>query len=162
MSAQPIKRNENLIPISREHHGTLLFCWKLKQGLSQNVEQGRIVHYINWYMADHIQPHFETEERYLFVEKEDSLVSKALEDHQHIKDLVVAINAQHSSEDVKDLILQVSNAVNEHTRYEERILFPHLEQHFDAAHLSKIGEALSQEEHNAEEKYEDEFWVIKK
>ena len=36
-ATKPLKRNPNLVPLSREHHFGLLFAWKLKQGLAKNT-----------------------------------------------------------------------------------------------------------------------------
>ncbi len=33
----PIKRSEFLIQLSRDHHFTLLFCWKIKEGLKKDI-----------------------------------------------------------------------------------------------------------------------------
>ena len=37
-ATKPLKRNPNLVPLSREHHYGLLFCWKLKQGLANGTD----------------------------------------------------------------------------------------------------------------------------
>ena len=46
---KPIKRNPNLMPVSREHHATLLFCWKLRQGVKKDVSAERMKNYIYWF-----------------------------------------------------------------------------------------------------------------
>jgi len=30
MKTKPIKRNENIMKLSKEHHFSLLFCWKIR------------------------------------------------------------------------------------------------------------------------------------
>ena len=47
---KPLKRSQYLAPLSREHHETLLFTWKIKQGLSLKIELDRIVSFCNWFL----------------------------------------------------------------------------------------------------------------
>ena len=67
MEKKPIKRNENLVPVSREHHATLLFCWKLRTGVKGETEPERMIRYTNWFWLHHLQSHFATEEKLLFI-----------------------------------------------------------------------------------------------
>lgn len=161
MENKPIKRNENLVPISREHHATLLFCWKIKQGIAKEVEPKRITKYINWFFTTHLEQHFQTEEKLLFFDPEDEKVQKGLAQHQQILSIINEIN--HCSEEkIYDLFAQLSDLIKDHTRYEERELFPWLEKKFSANKLGEIGNVLHQEEHTAAEDYDDEFWVTPK
>ena len=161
MDHKPIKRNVNLVPVSREHHSTLLFCWKLREGVKHKVDSERIVKYIDWFWADHILPHFETEEKLLFTDTEDPKVKQALSEHRQIEYLVKEMSEQRPGA-APELILKLSELVNQHVRYEERDLFPYLEQNFGEAKLAEIGKILHSEEHNASEVYNDEFWVKEK
>ncbi|MFV0605787.1 MAG: hemerythrin domain-containing protein [Niabella sp.] len=160
MAHQPIKRNPHLIPISKEHHGTLLFCWKLKQGLAKNIDSSRIIKYIHWYWQNHIIPHFETEEKYLFVNEGDKMVLQALQEHQSIKESILSLDNMDEVE-IRHTIEKISQLVNDHTRYEERELFPYLEETLSELELEAIGKALQKEEHTADEDYNDEFWTVK-
>ncbi|MBF6609889.1 MAG: hemerythrin domain-containing protein [Chryseobacterium sp.] len=155
---KPIKRNENLMPVSREHHATLLFCWKLKQGVKKEVSADRMKNYIHWFWKNHMLPHFKTEEELLFVETSDPMVARALNEHQRILSKINEISVRNE-ENVNEAILQLSDLVNQHTRYEERELFPYLEEHLTDENLTEIGRQLHGEEHNAEENYHDEFWA---
>ena len=161
MEKKPIKRNENLIPISREHHGTLLFCWKLKRGVANHSELDRIIKYVNWYWKEHLMPHFNTEETLLFLSVNDKMVSKALDEHTTIRELIKMLNKDIDENKKINLISELSQIVNNHTRYEERQLFPYLEEKLSAGQLQKIGKELANGEHSAREDYEDEFWKEK-
>lgn len=44
--SKPIKRSGHLIQLSREHHFSLLFCWKVRTGIKKNIEKRRIIPYI--------------------------------------------------------------------------------------------------------------------
>lgn len=46
---QPIKRHPVLQPFSRQHHFGLLFSWKLRKGLSKNIEMDRLLAFSKWF-----------------------------------------------------------------------------------------------------------------
>jgi hypothetical protein len=85
----PIKRNDSLKPLSRDHHHGLLLSWKIRTGLTKKIEPKRIKHYSDWFYQNHLKPHFEIEEKYLFptLDHENAFVKKALSDHQHLTQL---------------------------------------------------------------------------
>jgi len=47
--------------------------------------------------------------------------------------------------------------VDEHVRYEERILFPHLEKKLTEEQLENIGNKIAGE--SLKDNYEDTFWI---
>ena len=154
---KPIKRNENLVPVSREHHATLLFCWKLRNGVKAEINPERITKYVNWFYQNHIQHHFKTEEKLLFTDFNDEMVQRALNEHQLILAKINEINVK-AKENSYVLFNELADLVDGHTRFEERQLFPYLEETFSEDELEKIGEILHGDEHSAVENYEDEFW----
>lgn len=145
------------MPVSREHHATLLFCWKLRQGVKKEVSTERMSRYINWFWENHMEHHFETEEKLLFIDKEDEMIQRGLDEHRQILSKINEINLR-SAEKKYALCLELADLVDNHTRYEERELFPWLERKFSALELEEIGKTLHREEHSAKENYEDEFW----
>ena len=153
----PIKRNKNLVSLSKEHHSTLLFCWKIRTGLKLNVETARIKHYVHYFWQAHMQPHFYEEETILFAPVQDEAVQKALNEHSDIKKQVETIIA---SEDIQPVQLKIlADAVDNHVRYEERELFQHLENILTEQQLKEIGGKL-QTAANAicNDAFADEFW----
>ncbi|UOE40962.1 hemerythrin domain-containing protein [Chryseobacterium suipulveris] len=161
MEKKPIKRNENLVPVSREHHATLLFCWKLRNGVKMEIEPERITKYMNWFWKHHLEHHFDTEEKLLFIDHNDEMVKKGLEEHQRILAKINEINLR-TEEKSYPLYHELADLVDQHTRYEERELFPYLEEKFSDQKLDEIGKTLHSEEHTALENYDDEFWVKEK
>lgn len=55
----PIKCNEFLKPLSREHHHALLLCWKIKTGISKGVSSKRIKTYADLFYKTDLLPRFE-------------------------------------------------------------------------------------------------------
>jgi len=94
MQPIPIRRNEHITPLSREHHDNLLFCWKIRQGIKLGIERKRMEKYVHYFWQNHIEPHFELEESLLFTDTEDEYVQKVLLEHQQIKtQMETAMNA---------------------------------------------------------------------
>ncbi len=156
----PIKRNENIAPLSREHHGALLFSWKIRQGLKAGISAGRIVRFINWFWRQHLHPHHLKEEKYIFQPTGDPLVQRALSEHRQIQEDMEALAG---AADVReDMFHAIANLVERHVRFEERVLFPHLEKIIPDDELIRIGAALHEEENDINDNYPDEFWVKQK
>lgn len=159
MTRKPIKRSPEILPLSREHHFSLLFCWKLRQGIKCTIEKARIIKYIDYFFHHFILPHFGEEENILFCLLQDEKVEKALNEHAAIKKLVNSIlNSQTNPDNAA--IEELAGLVEVHTRYEERDLFPYIEEKLSPAQLNEAGRLLGQSEILADN-FEDEFWIPK-
>ncbi|MCC6684763.1 MAG: hemerythrin domain-containing protein [Bacteroidia bacterium] len=119
MENRPLKRHAELQPLSREHHHELLLCWKIRTGLTKNIEVSRIRNYAVWFYEHHLLPHFKTEEKYLFpiLGNEHHLIKRALSEHRKISRLVLSETYSY-----KNLNL-IEEVLERHIRFEERILF---------------------------------------
>jgi hemerythrin-like domain-containing protein len=156
MEKMPIKRNENIVKLSRDHHASLLFCWKLRQGIKYHSSIERMVKYVQYFWNQHFTPHFKEEEEFLFAPVKDKTVNKAIEDHIHIKASVDEI-INPGSENKQEKLSALADMVDEHVRYEERILFPHLEKKLTEEQLENIGNKIAGE--SLKDNYEDTFWI---
>ena len=88
MLKKPIKRNELLKTFSKDHHFSLLFCWKIRQGLRKEVAIERICKYVQYFWQQHLLPHFQEEELILFTPVNDRAVQKAIKEHKQISQQV--------------------------------------------------------------------------
>jgi hemerythrin superfamily protein len=150
---QPIKRHEALQPWSREHHQGLLLSWKIKKGFALNVDPQRIKDYCDWFWKTHLLPHFETEENYLFpiLGEENHLVEQALDEHGQLRVMFEQKEAD------TDTLSQIESLLNDHIRFEERVLFNAIQ---EVATLEEL--QLLEDVHNEGvscEVWTDEFWV---
>lgn len=155
-----MKRDEAIVPLSRDHHTALLFCWKIRQALKMKVSVSRIAPYILYFWQDHLQTHFDEEENIVFVIKEDAYCQKAVMEHRQIEKMFIALN----NEGVDEILLQkLTDALDHHIRFEERVLFPHLERQLSADQLKTIGNMIHQSHHQVKmDEYKDEFWKQQK
>jgi hemerythrin-like domain-containing protein len=161
MDQKPIKRNPHIVKLSKDHHFTLLFCWKIRNGLKFEAEPSRIKMYIQYFWKYHMQPHFREEETILFAPVKDEAVKKALKEHADIAQQINNLNAnEHIS---PGELLTLADMVDNHVRYEERELFPHMEKVLSEEQLESIGKQI--EEHHdpgLKDDFADEFWIKKK
>lgn len=149
----PIKRNENLKAISREHHHGLLLCWKIRTGFKKQIDPVRIKKYADWYYKAHLLPHFEMEEKYIFtiLDKEHELIRKALSEHRKLMRLF------ESENDLLKSLTSIEEKLESHIRFEERILFNEIQEVATEEQLEFI------KNNHTEEKFEDNctdsFWL---
>lgn len=160
-SATPIKRSKALVEYSREHHFGLLLIWKIREGLKKNIELKRITNYLIWFFNQEIELHFKDEEVSLFekLPLDDTLRKQAFDEHNQIYQLIV--NLQKDSENVL-LLKEFADSLESHIRFEERILFNHIEKYLTDKELKHLEMSHRKSEKNIDEKWEDWFWDIKK
>jgi hemerythrin-like domain-containing protein len=153
-----MKRHESMVALSREHHFGLLFCWKIRQGVKKQVPTERMQSYVQYFWDNHLQQHFEEEERLLFATLQDSLCDQAISEHNNIRKLVEAVNSI-TPVPPNELTLLV-DSIDNHIRFEERTLFPHIEKVLPEEVLTDIGIRLKLlHEGHPKDMYADEFWV---
>jgi len=149
---KPIKRHKSLQPLSREHHYSLLLCWKIRMGFKKGVEAPRIKQYADWFFAHHIQPHFDAEEQYIFpiMGMDHELVKKAMSDHRRL------IRLFNELDEIEKTLGQIEEELEQHIRFEERVLFNKIQQVATPEQLKLF------DQHHTEEPFlentDDEFW----
>ncbi|UPS91594.1 hemerythrin domain-containing protein [Bizionia sp. M204] len=152
MEPKPLKRHKALQPLSREHHHGLLLSWKIRSGFSKNVSVERMKTYADWFFENHLIPHFELEEAEIFsiLDSQNELVKKALADHRRLKRLF----AEDSSLDKS--LSKIEEELEQHIRFEERILFPEIQKVATEEQLQHIAKIHQPE--SFEDNITDEFW----
>jgi iron-sulfur cluster repair protein YtfE (RIC family) len=162
MESKPIKRNEHIASLSREHHFSLLFGWKIKNGIKFNIEPKRIAKYAIHFWEHNLQVHFQQEEETLFSFCNDELIERALSEHVLIRQTIEQIKSTTNEIDLTTHLAAIAELVTNHVRFEERLLFPHLENILTAEQLKNIGHSLHEMlEEPLQDTYSDEFWVKK-
>lgn len=152
-----MKRDPNIIPLSREHHYGLLFCWKIRQGLAKRIDLERIRHYVLHFWKSNLQGHFAEEESLLFRDRSDALCIEAMQQHGRIRGLVLAIEGSGAWMEAN--YRNLADQVDQHIRYEERQVFPFLEQAMTKEQLTAVGEQLGRSHARpADDDYKDPFW----
>jgi len=147
-----MKRDTALQPLSREHHHALLLCWKIKTGFSKGVSAERIKAYTDWFYKNHLLKHFEMEEKYLFpiLGSENKLIRQAIEEHKLLSMLFT------NSSKIVDSLKQIQIELENHIRFEERILFDEIQNAATLKQFEKITHVHSKE--NFVDNVSDKFW----
>lgn len=152
MKQKPLKRHKALQPFSREHHHSLLLSWKIRSGLSKNIELERIKAYADWFFEKQLVPHFELEEKYIFplLDPNHELIKRALAEHRRLKRLFT------DTKDIEKSLNKIEEELEQHVRFEERVLFPEIQKNATPEELDLIDDVHADE--RFEDNLEDEFW----
>jgi hypothetical protein len=81
-----MKRNINLMELSKDHHQVLLLIWKIKQGINNQTPVNKIVDYMVHFSKAALKPYFKEEENdvLIFLNDDDQLKKRTLLEHQEI------------------------------------------------------------------------------
>jgi hemerythrin-like domain-containing protein len=162
MRPTPIKRNQNLVPLSKDHHEGLLVVWKIRQGCRLEIAEKRIANFILYAFDNHLEPHFTEEEEWVFIKlpDDDELLIKAIEQHTDLRKMVAELRSD--TEPTTAQFEGFGNLLEEHIRFEERELFGHLEAEVTDDVMASIGARLEVIHQNHHSLYwKDEFWFRK-
>jgi len=153
MNTKPIKRNKALQGVSREHHHGLLLCWKIRTGFSKGISEDRIKKYTDWFYTTHLIPHFELEKNYMFpiLGNDHELVKKALSQHKRLHRHFAETNTISKS------LSLIEEELEQHIRFEERILFNEIQKIATEKQLEIILKILSDEKFD--DNTNDVFWI---
>jgi len=119
MSTVPIKRHPSLKPLSRQHHHSLLLCWKIREGLNRNIELTRIKNYTDWFWDTHLNQHFTLEEQAAFsiLSPEDADLVRVRTDRKRLRSLF------EDNQNIASSLRLLEKELEAHIRFEERVLF---------------------------------------
>lgn len=153
-----MKRNINLIELSRDHHHGLLLGWKIKQGLKKQISHQEIFDYVLYFAKQALVPHFQEEEKHILCHLAKNDKYRITVEREHLQVLeqihLMSLNPTEQS------LLELAEKIEKHIRYEEREVFPYLEKKLTESQLATIGEKITQVHHPYKEDYENDFWNI--
>ncbi|AIM39062.1 hypothetical protein KO02_22020 [Sphingobacterium sp. ML3W] len=151
-SIRPLGRHPSLQPLSREHHFSLLLCWKIRKGLEQAIEVKRLQDYIIYLWENQIAEHFDIEERLILpiLGEEHVGVIRARKEHRLLRRLFLTPVYTYKT------INRIEETLEKHIRFEERELFPLVQetasledwQKLESVHNDDVVEII----------WKDEFW----
>lgn len=149
----PLKRDPALRHLSHDHHHGLLLCWKIRQGFKLGIEPARMKNYCEWFWTSYLDPHFEEEEKVIFpvLPEEDPLIKQVLSEHKRLRKLF------SSWENPEKTLGQIEEELEKHIRFEERILFPEIQEKATVEQLEAI--AANGKPEKFIENDVDPFWV---
>jgi hemerythrin-like domain-containing protein len=116
-----------------------------------------LLDYLNYFWEGHLKGHFFNEETLLFNKINADVCIQAKLDHRNIVSQIEQLNS--TKQDDRNAYQVLIDRLNDHIRYEERIVFPYLEDSLSAS-LPELMTALGGEcDKEFKDEYKDEFWV---
>jgi hemerythrin-like domain-containing protein len=155
---KPLKRHPALVPLSQDHHFGLLLVWKIRKGLNMGLESNRILDYMDYFVREHLEPHFQLEEEYIFssLAKNDLMRKQVEQQHADLRDMVQQL--QKDKQGVEVLLEKFSNELEAHIRFEERKLFQHMQLELTENELREMEESVRRIHEKTIENWHDQFW----
>jgi hemerythrin-like domain-containing protein len=155
----PVKRTEELQPLSRQHHNGLLFCLLLKKGIDKQADLNVMQEFIQSFWYKDLHHHFDLEEIYLApLQKQyhqlQSPLERMVKEHYDLKNIINENSLNITYATVKEL----RDTLEAHIRFEERELFPLIEETITQQQRSAIGSRLSHERDDNCMNYPVKFW----
>ena len=143
-----MKRHPALIPLSHDHHHGLVQARRLRRAAESSADDRREAAgaFLDFFARD-TRLHFRDEEEGLFPllaadERSTDLLARALVEHQRLRALVSELEGELADGEVSAARMErLGNALEEHIRFEERILFPHIEEVTPEDVLRRLQEA---------------------
>lgn len=137
---RPIRRSTQLAPLSRDHHNGLLLVQRIRLGLKKEAPPTAVSAYAHWFWQQQLQPHFQKEETLLLpLFPSERLLLQMKDEHEAIEGLL------HINESIPDpaLLEELATQLHDHIRFEERILFPFIEEKCNVSQLNALAEVLN-------------------
>ena len=140
-----MKRDEALVTLSHDHQHGLAAALALRRATTGDLQEARSK-FLDFWRSEG-SSHFRIEEEILlpcFARHTDARtdgVARVLLDHVEIRSRALAIAGD--SEPPLELLRGTGDLLADHIRYEERVLFPLIEQTIPPAELGELGEALA-------------------
>jgi hemerythrin-like domain-containing protein len=137
-----MKRAEQLQKLSREHHGSLVMAKNIAE-IAENGSEADLLDAlktVTQYYDDELELHFQHEERTIFslifeqYKEHIGIATILLKEHGLIRMLIPKLTPETAREDLAKFALVLKN----HTRMEERELFPIIEELFNDEQLDAI------------------------
>ena len=132
-----MKRHPALVPLSHDHHRTLVRARELREAAAGDGEARRAAsaRFLRHY-AGHVVRHFREEEELVFplLPLQPPELDRVLSEHQRIRALAERLRR---SEDA-DTLAELGSLLESHIRLEERIVFELVQEHVPDAELAAL------------------------
>jgi hemerythrin-like domain-containing protein len=141
-----VKRHSALIPLSHDHHHGLSEARRLREAPDEDdaTRQASVERFLRFY-SDETMGHFRLEEERVLPlltdcgDPAETLVIRALLEHQRIRSMAAKVGAAHATGDAdRSLMRQLAELLEHHIRFEERQLFPYLEETTPSSTLDRL------------------------
>lgn len=136
-------RHPSLQPLSREHHRTLL-CWrKLDQAIQRPSDSdfNAILEELRHYWSSRFEKHLQQEEVSLLFRLTPSLQERMVREHNALRSMYESLTSATSENELSatdGVLSDFAKTLREHIRWEERTVFPYLQEQLTDAELRSL------------------------
>jgi len=154
-----MKRDKNLVNLSSEHHDGLVIALRIKKALEKPNNYQVVINYV-LHLWDSLKNHFNQEEENFLqsenIDKENELIKRMLNEHERFEELVNRVSI--GNDKIREDLTEFSELLNDHIRFEERELFPYVEQSLTEDELEQIGINLEKTHQDLDKNWGPKFW----
>ncbi len=156
-----MKRSKQLETLSFEHHDGLVVANRVKRGLEKQANTAEMVAYVLHIWDTLLVEHFAQEEATLLEVLERTPEARErkermLKEHQEFAGIVEKLR---EGVDIEQNLTEFAELLNNHIRFEERELFPLVEELATEEELEKIGRYLHEKHVPGEKDWGPAFWA---
>ncbi len=135
-----MQRAESLQPLSRQHKSALMTCLLIRKGVSKQAPVAVMTEFLLQCWNKELKDHFGQEETQLLpllktTPEGTAYAAAILRDHELWR---TAMTHLEQANITHRLLGDLADQLEQHVRYEERIVFPYLEQSVPAASLNQL------------------------
>lgn len=152
-----MKRSGYLEPLSHDHHNGLVVAARLERALRDGTRQDLLADYVGLFWRVHLDRHFGEEEAWLLPLLNDSesvrgLGARMVDEHRRIRGLVAALaDEAGGAPDFSEPLAEFAQLLKAHIRFEERELFPAIEEHAPDEVLAEVARHLDERDDSTAE-----------
>ena len=154
-----MKRDTALQPLSHQHHNSLMGCLLIRKGVEKKADKKVLKDFIlNWWQTD-LQKHMQAEENillpYLSQRKfHKSYLDVIARDHDTIRLLADRLRVHENGYRLYSIYADI---VEQHIRFEERVVFEKIQEKFTPQELATLEKQLPAENRKCMD-YPVKFW----
>jgi hemerythrin-like domain-containing protein len=155
-----MKRDKSLQPLSWQHHDTLMACLMIEKGVKKNADIKVLQDFTRHIWERDINKHFALEENYLVPQLRrkqfpEYLIRSLLNDHDLLR--IISTRLLNGGA-TYNLFVAFATLLEQHVRFEERIVFEKAQQVIPEPELEKLAKHFPQEHSTSCKDYPVKFW----
>ena len=149
-----MKRAVALQPLSHQHHNSLMACLLINKGIQKNADPKIISDFIGNLYQEDLVPHFNKEEQLVFPSLPPLTRNLLHREHETLRILAERVNKEKSNQ----VISTFSKLLEQHVRFEERIIFNEVQELNSEEKMEQIANGLKDTVPRKCSDYPNKFW----
>lgn len=153
-----MKRDSALHPLSHQHHNALTGCLLIRKGVQKGADKKVLNDFTRQLFNDDILGHLDAEEKFMFpaLDKLGGGYKSILKnDHDRLRVLGERLSMQNNG---YALYSAIANLLEQHIRFEERVVFNKLQEKLSESEMQQLGQSLNGIQARKCSDYPVKFW----